>query len=153
MAKVKTDVVILSEPASWEQWYQDTKASMPSQMWKYFDPDSHAALTEPVEPLMPVDEPLPDGNKPLQVRNARITRNKRYGDVYFKLFQVLREHERKWDRYHKIDAKLREPIQSTVAKQKKATLRTIHPVRKWLTVLRNSTALPVETLRLNIQLE
>ena len=35
----------------------------------------------------------------------------------------------------------------------KATLRIIHHVRKWLTVLRYSTALPVETLRLNIQLE
>ncbi len=33
------------------------------------------------------------------------------------------------------------------------TLRTIYPVRQWLTVLRYSTALPVETLRLNIPLE
>lgn len=153
MAKVKTDVVILSEPASWDQWYEDTKASVPSQMWKYFDPDSDAALTEPVEPVMPVDEPPPDGNEPPQVRNARITRNQRYEDVYFKRFQVFRENERKWDRYHEVDAKLRERIQSTVAPQKKATLRTIYPVRQWLTALRDSTALPVETLRLNIQLE
>ena len=47
-------------------------------MWKYFDPDSDAALTELVEPVMPVDEPPPDGNKPSQVRNARITRNPRH---------------------------------------------------------------------------
>ena len=153
MAKVRTDVVILSEPASWDQWYEDTKASVPSQMWKYFDPDSDAALTEPVEPVMPVDEPPPDGNEPPQVRNARITRNQRHEDVYFKHFQVFRENERKWDKYHKVDAKLRERIQSTVAPQKKATLRSIYPVRQWLTVLRDSTALPVETLRLNIQLE
>ncbi len=153
MAKVKTDVVILSEPGSWDQWYEDIKASVPSQMWKYFDPDSDAALTEPVEPLMAVDEPPPDGNEPPQVRNSRITRNQRYEDVYFKLFQVFREHERKWDRYHEVDAKLRERIQSTVAPQKKATLRTIYLVRKWLTVLRDSTALPVESLRLNIQLK
>ncbi len=32
-------------------------------------------------------------------------------------------------------------------------LRTIYPLREWLTVLRDSTTLPVETLRLNIQLE
>ena len=57
------------------------------------------------------------------------------------------------DRYHEVHAKLRERIQSTVAPQKKATLRTIYPVRQWLTVLRDSTALPVKTLRLNIQLE
>ncbi len=35
----------------------------------------------------------------------------------------------------------------------KATQRTIYPVRQWLTVLRDATALPVETLRLNIRLE
>ncbi len=95
MAKDKTDVVILSEQASWDPCYEDTKASVPSQMWKYFDQDSDAALTEPMEPVMPVDEPPPDGNKPPQVRNACITRNQRYEDVYFKLFQVFREHERK----------------------------------------------------------
>ncbi len=134
IAKVKTDVVILSVPESWDQWYKDTNASLPSQMWKYFDPDSDTALTEPVEPVMLVDEPLLDGNKPPQVQNARITRNQRYEDVYFKLFQVFRGNKKKLDRYHEVDAKLRERIQSTVALQKKATLPTIYPVRQWLTV-------------------
>ena len=64
MAKVKTDVVILSKPASWDQWYEDTKALVPSHMWKYFDPDSDAALSEPLEPVMPVEEPLSDRNEP-----------------------------------------------------------------------------------------
>ena len=63
MAKVKTDIVIFSEPASWDQWYEDTKASMPSQMWKYFDPDSNSAFTEVVDTLMPLDEPPPDRNE------------------------------------------------------------------------------------------
>ena len=153
MAKVKTDVVILSEPASWDQWYEDTKASVPSQMWKYFDPDTEAALIEPVEPEMPVDEPAPAGHEPPQVRNARISRNQRLEDLYFKRFQVFKEYERKWDKFHDIEAKLRERIQSTVAPQKKATLRSIYSVRQWLTALRDTTALPVETIRLNIQLE
>ncbi len=122
-------------------------------MWKYFDPDSDAALTKPVELLTPMDEQPLDKNKLPQVRNACITRNQRYEDVYFKLFQVFREHEKKWDRYHEVDAKLRERIQSTVAPQKKAKVRTIYPVRQWLKVLRDSMALPVETLRLNIQLK
>ncbi len=73
---------------------------MPSKMWKYFDSDSDVALTKLVKPVMGVDEPPPDGNKPLQVQNAFITRNQKYEGVYFKLFQVFREHERKWDRYH-----------------------------------------------------
>ncbi len=153
MAKVKTNVVILSEPTSWDQCYEDTKASLPSQMWKYLDPDSDSPLIEPVEPLMLVDKSSPDGNESPQVRNARITRKQRYEDVYFKQFPVLREHKRKWDRYHEVDTKLKDRIQSTVAPKKKATMRTIYPVRQWLTVLRDSTALPVKTLILNIQLE
>ncbi len=76
MAKVKTDVVILSKLASWDQWYEDTKASVSSQMWKYFDPDSDATLTKPVEPVMQVDGPSYDRNEPPQVQNARITETK-----------------------------------------------------------------------------
>ena len=64
---------------------------------------------------MPVDEPLSDGNKPPQVRNARMTRNQLYKEVYFKLFQVYRENKSKWDKYYEVDAKLKESIQSTVA--------------------------------------
>lgn len=75
MAKVKTDIVILSKPASWDQWYEDTKALVPSQIWKYFDPDSNAALTKPLELVMSVDEPPPDRNEPPKVQNACITRN------------------------------------------------------------------------------
>ncbi len=81
MAKVKTDIVILSERASWDQWYEETEALMPSQMLKYVDPDSHTAFTETVEPPMPVNEPPPDGKKPSQVRNALITTTQRYEDV------------------------------------------------------------------------
>ena len=77
MAKVKTNVVIFSESALWDQWCGDTKASVLSQMWKYFDPDSDAAFTELVEPVIPVDEPPPDKNEPLQVWNAHITRYQR----------------------------------------------------------------------------
>ena len=102
---------------------------------------------------MPVDEPAPAGHEPPQVRNARISRNQRLEDLYFKRFQVFKEYERKWDKFHDIEAKLRERIQSTVAPQKKATLRSIYSVRQWLTALRDTTALPVETIRLNIQLE
>ena len=153
MAKVKTDVVIISQPASWDQWYEDTNASLPSQMWKYFGPNSDASLTEPVEHVLPVDEPPPDGNKPSLFWNARITRNQRYEDVYFKLFQVFRENEMKLDRYHEVDDKLRKRIQSTVARQMKAMLRNIYLVRQWLTVVRDSKAVSVKTLRLNVQLK
>lgn len=66
---------------------------------------------------------------------------------------MFKEIERKWERYHELEAKLKERIQSTVAPQKKATLRTIYSVRQWLTTLKDTTALAIETIRLNIQLE
>lgn len=110
VAKIKTYVVILSEPTSWEQWYEDTRTSVPSQMWKYFDPDSDAVLTEPVKPVRPEDEPPPEGNEPPQARNARVARNHRREDVYYKEFGIFKESERKWDKYHDIDARLRERI-------------------------------------------
>ncbi len=80
---------------------------MPSQMWNYFDPDGDVAFTKPVEPVMPMDEQPPDGNELAQVQNAHITWNPKYEDVYFKLFQNFSEHEKKWDRYHEVNAKLR----------------------------------------------
>lgn len=67
MAKVKRDVVIFSKSALWDQWYEDIKDLVPSQIWKYFDPNSDAALTELVEPVMPVDELFPNRNKSPQV--------------------------------------------------------------------------------------
>lgn len=67
MAKVRADVVILFELASCDQWYKDTKTLVISQMLKYYDPDSNAALTEPVEPVIPIKEPFYDGNKLSQV--------------------------------------------------------------------------------------
>ncbi len=137
MANLKTDLVIFPEPASWDQWYKDTKASLPSQMWKYFDPDSNAALNELLEPVITVDDPLSDGNEPPQVWSACVTRNQRYEDVYSKPFKVFRDNERKWDRYHEVDDKLKERIQSTVVPQKKATLRTIYTFPKWPAVLRD----------------
>lgn len=126
---------------------------MPSQMWKYFDLDRDATLTKPVKPVMPIDEPPPNRNKLSQIRNAHITRNQKNKDVYFKQFQVFRENKKKWDKDHIVNIKLREYIQSIVATQKKATLCTIYPVCQWLIALRDLTALLVEILGLNIQLE
>ena len=79
-------------------------------MCKYIDSDSNAALTEPVEPVMPVDKLLFDRNKPPQVWNTHIMRNQRHEDVYFNHFQVFKKNKRKWDKYYKVNAKLKECI-------------------------------------------
>ena len=122
-------------------------------MWKYFDPDSNTTFTEPVKSVILVEEPLLKRNKPPQVRNACIIRNHRYKNIYFKLFRVFRENKKKWDRYHKVEAKLKKRIQSMVAQQKKTMMRSIYLVQLWLTVLRDSMTLSVEIFRFNIQLE
>ena len=122
-------------------------------MWKNFDLDSNATFIELVEPVMPVDEPPPNRNKLLEIWNAYITRNYKYDNIYFKRFQVFEENKKKWDRYHKANAKLRECVELTIALQKKAMLRTIYLVHQWLIALRNSTVLVVENLRLISKLE
>ncbi|MCJ1467842.1 hypothetical protein MMC07_006467 [Pseudocyphellaria aurata] len=129
------------------------KATVPSQLWKFFDPDTEDVILEPVEPVQALEELAPEGNEPPGVRNARLNRNLPEEDLFFKRHTIFRENERKWDKFHEVQAKLRERILLTVAPQKKASLRTIYSVRQWLTDLRNTTALPTETIKQNIQAE
>ena len=49
--------------------------------------------------------------------------------------------------------KLKDRIKLTVADPIKASLRSVYTVRQWLTELRNTMALPLATLRDNIQVE
>ncbi|MCJ1423731.1 hypothetical protein MMC29_001615 [Sticta canariensis] len=125
----KGEVVILSEHSTWDQWYEDTRATVPGQLWKYFDPDSVAVITEPVPPVKPVDDTPLERPEPPQVREAREARNNRKEDIYYKDYSIFTEDERKWDRYHDIEAKLRERIKST-SQQRRTTIRrrkTIDP--------------------------
>ena len=145
--------VILSGPGDWEQWYEDTMTSVPRQMYKYFEPDTVAVLNEPVAPAKPVDEPAPEGVEAPQVRKARLDRNQRQQDVYYKEYNVHQHEKKDWDEFNRVDAKLRERILTTVAPQKKATLRRIYTARKWLTDLQASTALPLEYKRQNLVLQ
>ncbi|MCJ1429770.1 hypothetical protein MMC29_007685, partial [Sticta canariensis] len=73
----KGDVVILSETSTWERWYEDTRATVPGQLWKYFDPDSEAAITEPVPPFKPVDKPPSLGVDMPQVLMTREAKDQR----------------------------------------------------------------------------
>lgn len=86
IAKSKTDVINPFKPALRDKWYEDTKALVLSQIWKYFDPDSNATIIVPMKLVILVNELPLDGNKPFQVQNAYITTNKKYKDVYFKWF-------------------------------------------------------------------
>ena len=59
--------VILSGPSDWEQWYKDTLATVPWQMYKYFEPNTVAVLNKPVTSTKPVDKPAPEGVEESQV--------------------------------------------------------------------------------------
>ena len=147
------DLEILSDPSSWDQWYEDTRASVPQHLWEYFDPDSEAVMLRPIEPFRPVDEPPPEGAEPPQARNVCLSRNQRQEDLFYKDHASFSQNERKWDNAKEVEAKLRERILSTVATQKKASLRTIYSMRQWLTSLKATSALPLETIKQNIQTE
>ncbi|MCJ1266662.1 hypothetical protein MMC22_006547 [Lobaria immixta] len=63
--------------------------------------------------------------------------------TYYKDYNIYKEEARHWEKYNDLKVKLRERIQSTVAPQKKVTLCSIYSVRKWLTDLKASTAMPL----------
>ena len=68
--------VILTDPSSWDQWFEDTKASVPRRLCRYFDPDSDTIIEKPIEPERPIEKFVPEGNEPPQARLARLARNK-----------------------------------------------------------------------------
>lgn len=150
-ATARSDLVILSAPSTWEQWFEETRSAVPDQLWKYFNPDDNAEAIEPDTPVRPVDEPPPPGPEPPQQRKDRIAGNKERLDIYYRDYNIYKEEARHWEKYNDVKARLRERIQSTVAPQKKSTLRSIYSVRKWLTDLKASTAMPLGTIQANIQ--
>ena len=148
----KGDRTILADPVTWDNWLEETRASVPRTHWTLFDPDSNAVMLEPIAPVL-VEEPPPEEPENNIVRAARLARNQREDDQYYKRYSLYRDDKKDWSEYQKIESKLQERIISTVAPSKRAPLRTIYSVRQWLTELRNSTALPAETIKQGIQSE
>ena len=52
-------------------------ASVPRQIYKYFEPDTIAIFDEPVAPDKPVENPAPEGVEAPQVQKVRLDRNQR----------------------------------------------------------------------------
>ena len=109
-------------------------------------------MLEPIAPVLVV-EPAPEEPENNLVRAARQARNQREEERYYKQYSLHKDDKKDWSEYHKIESKLQEQIISTVAPSKRAPLRTIYSTRQWLTELRNSTALPAETIKQGIQSE
>ena len=109
-------------------------------------------MLEPIAPIQVV-EPAPEEPENNIVRAARLAQNQREEDQYYKRYSLYRDNKKDWSEYTKIKSKLQERIISSVASSKQAPLRTIYSTRQWLTELRNSTALPAETIKQGIQSE
>lgn len=73
---------ILSDLSSWDQWFEETRASFPSHLWKYFDPDVAVVFSEPVYPDKPADIPVPDGVETMAQQAARGEANRRLQNIY-----------------------------------------------------------------------
>ena len=63
-------------------------ASVPRQIYKYFEPDTVAVLNEPVAPAKPVDKPAPEKVETPQVQKAHLDRKQRQQDVYYKEYNI-----------------------------------------------------------------
>ena len=145
--------VILSDPSTFDQWYDNIRGSVPENLWRYFNTESDDVYDEPIAPVRPVNEPPPDQNEAPQSRKARADRNKDAMEIFYKEFGIHEFERRKWAKYLDVEAELRDRIQATVAHQKKAKLRATLTVRDWLTDLKALTALPLRKIKQNIQFE
>ena len=99
---------------------------MPRQIYKYFEPDTITVLDEPMAPAKPVDEAAPKKVETPQVQKARLDRNQRQQDMYYKEYNVHQYEKKDWDEFNRVDAKLQEQILTTIASRKKSTLQRIY---------------------------
>ena len=121
----KGERTILADPTTWDNWLEETRASVPRSYWTFFDPDSDAVMLEPIAPILVV-EPAPEEPENNIVRAARLARNQREDDQYYKRYSLYRYDKKDWREYQKIECKLQERIISTVAPSKRAPLRMIY---------------------------
>ena len=166
-AKTAKDV-ILSDPSTYYQWYENIKGSVPDQFWEYFDPESDAdpEAIKPIKPIKPVNTP-PTAVESLgpSTRNSRAatetpeqqaSRGSQYEkrlDRYYQDFDIYKEEARQWEKYLDCKTKLRDRILLTVSQQKSARLVTSKSLREWITGLRDSTQPPKATVQMNIRVE
>ena len=166
-AKTAKDV-ILTDPSTYYQWYENIKGSVPDQFWEYFDPESDADPEEikPVKPIKPVNTRPPvaetsgpstrNSRAPTETPEQQATRESKFQkelDRYYQDFNVYKEDARQWEKYMDCKTKLRDRILSTVSQQKSARLVTSNPLREWLAGLRDSTRPPKTTVKQTIRVE
>lgn len=83
-------------------------ATMPCQIYRYFEPDTIAVFNELVAPVKPVNKPASRRAETPQVRKIRLNKNYRQQNVYYKEHNVYQHEKKDWDEFNTIDAKLQE---------------------------------------------
>ncbi|MCJ1426395.1 hypothetical protein MMC29_004298 [Sticta canariensis] len=166
-AKTAKDI-ILGDSSTYNQWYSNIKDSVPSHLWRYFDPVGNAVFTEPVPPIQPVCEealPLPPvaasghstrssqtlGETPDQQAARENARYREQLDTYSKLHAIYRDDRIQWEKYCETDSKLRDRIKATISKLKAGPLSSENPTHQWLVDLRRSSAPTAATTRQTVK--
>ncbi|MCJ1270674.1 hypothetical protein MMC22_010571 [Lobaria immixta] len=143
-AKTARDV-ILTDPSTYYQWYENVKGSVPNQFWEYFDPESDAEAIKPIKPIKPVNTPPTvletSGPSTRNFRAATETpkqqatrRHKAMGEIY-----GLQDEAARLSSFNGITAKVRPPGDKSL--------------REWITGLRDSTQPPKATVKQTIRVE
>lgn len=121
--------IILSDPSTLEQWYDNIRGAVPENLLRYFDPESDDVYDELIAPVRPVNEPPPDQNEAPQNRKARVDRNNDTMEIFYKEFRIHEFERRKWAKYLDVEAELRDRIQVTGSSEKGKTAGNSHGSR------------------------
>lgn len=121
---------------------------MPSHLWEYFDLESEKLYPTPQEPIRPVLEALASStaassqtvsggtraasvNRALEAASRRPTEQLREDmDLYYKEHTIYRDALRQWEKFHEVEAKLREQILASVGTQKASPLTARESARQ-----------------------
>ncbi len=121
---------ILDGPETYHGWYAMIKGSMPSDLWKYVDPDTVETYDEPEDITF---DSIREGATTL--RELTIAEKTVYANL-----RVASKHDRsQYQRYLAEEAKLRSRIMSSTTEATRALLRAENTVREWIVELQAST--------------
>lgn len=93
---------ILSDPGSWDQWFEETRASVPNHLWKFYDPDDDVVFSEPVYPDKPTDLPIPDGVETIAQQAVKKEENRRLQDIYYNDYSIAMSQKKEWDSFNTV---------------------------------------------------
>ena len=169
-AKTAKDI-ILGESNTYHQWYSNLKDSVPSHLWRYFDPAGNAVFIQPVPPFQPVCQEVISppvvlfasghSTKSFQTLGDTLDpqaarKNARYKegfDIYSKFYAIYWDKQVQWEKYSEINAKLRDCIKATISSKKAGPLSFKASTQQWFIDLKRATAPILATTKQTLKVE